>query len=186
MVAHPKPPTTVEQFERFIERPENVDRRFELIDGEIVEMSPSELHGVIAAIIAARLLIFVEEFGLGRVAVESRYQMPGDNENARLPDVSFTSKARALPIVERGSVPQMPDLAVEIRSHDDKLKQLREKAAYYLANGSRMVWLVRPEKHMVEVYRPDSVMQSFSEEQTLDGGDVLPGFKLLVRDIFPK
>lgn len=83
--------TTVDEFERFVEQPEHRDRRFELIDGAIVEVSPSELHGLIAARLAMRLGVFVEERRLGRVAVEARYHVVGDDRNAVLPDVSFTS-----------------------------------------------------------------------------------------------
>jgi Uma2 family endonuclease len=85
--------------------------------------------------------------------------------------------------VKKGSVPEMPDLAVEVKSPDDSLKLLRDKAHYYLANGTRLVWLVIPEKRLVEVYTPDDE-QILTEEDTLSGEDVLPGFTLPVRDIF--
>lgn len=62
---------------------------------------------------------------------------------------------------------------------------MREKADYYLANGVRLVWLVYPEKHLVVVHTPDTE-DILTENDTLDGGDVLPGFKLPVRDIFTK
>jgi Uma2 family endonuclease len=175
---------TVDEFEEFIARDENTDRRFELIDGEIVEKMPTELHGLIAARFAGRMLPFVEDNDLGRVTVEARHRPADDCYNDRIPDVSFTSKARALPVVEKGAVPQMPDLCIEIKSPHDKLLKMREKAMYYLANGARMVWLVIPEKRLIEVYRPDQDVEILTENDTLDGGDIVPGFSLALSYLF--
>jgi Uma2 family endonuclease len=176
---------TVEEFEAFADAPENADRLFELIDGEIVEKVPTELHAVIAARISGELYIYLKlNPSAGRIAVEPRHKMPNDAHNSRLPDVAFTSAERALPIVKRGSVPQMPDLAIEIKSPDDSYTRMRKKAEYYLANGVRLVWLVFPEKQFVEVYRPDMDLDIKMLNETLDGADVLPGFTLAVKDIF--
>ncbi|PJF38861.1 MAG: hypothetical protein CUN54_09935, partial [Phototrophicales bacterium] len=138
--------STIDEYERLIALPENRERRFELINGVMVEMSPSELHGLIAVVLSSPLHHFVRQHNLGRVGVEVRYQMPGDEHNAVIPDVSFMSKERALPITDKGGVPQMPDLAIEIKSPDDSITGLREKAQYYLRNGARMVWLVFPKQ----------------------------------------
>jgi len=175
---------TIEEFEAFIAQSENADRLFELVDGEIEEKMPTEEHGVLTLRIGSKLLIFVEINDLGRVAVEVRYRNPDDPNNTRLPDVSFTSKERALPLVKKGSVPQMPDLAVEVQSPDDSLPKMRAKARYYLANGCKIVWLVLPSKRLVEVYRADETEDILTEADTLDGGDVLPGFILPVKAIF--
>jgi Uma2 family endonuclease len=61
---------------------------------------------------------------------------------------------------------------------------MRDTAAYYLANGSRLVWLVYPNYRLIEVYRPDADIVILGEEDTLTGGDVLPGFELPVREVF--
>jgi Uma2 family endonuclease len=169
---------TIEEFDKFIALLENADRRFELIDGEIIEKIPTEEHGVLSVLMAARILMFDEQHQLGgRVGVEARYRTPEDRRNSRMPDVSFTSTARLLPITRKGAIPQMPDLAIEVKSPDDSVMLLRLKAAYYLANGTRMVWLIFPEQRLVEVYRPDM--------DVLEGGDVLPGFTLALQHIFP-
>lgn len=117
------------------------------------------------------------------------YHLPSDDSNYLMPDLSFTRTERLLPIVEKGAVPQMPDLAIEIKSPDDKVNVLRAKPAYYLANGSRMVWLIFPEQLLVEVYQPDADVVLLVDNETrhdvIDGGDVLPGFKLAVSAVFP-
>ncbi len=175
---------TVAEFEHFMALPENHDRHYELIHGEIVEKTmPTELHGVIVGRILGELYIHLKAYPGGRVGAEIRNRMPGDDHNSRQPDISYYADA-SRPIVKQGAVPQMPDLAIEVKSPDDTYKEMREKADYYLSNGTRMVWLIYPEKHLVEVHTPDD-FSILDDADTLDGGDVLPGFKLVVREIFP-
>ena len=175
---------TVDEFEAFAALPENAERRFELVNGEIIETMPTEEHGVIAANILAFIWNFLRTHALGRVAVEPRHRMPNDDHNALIPDIAFTSHERALPLTTQGPVPQMPDLAVEVKSPDDSILELREKAAYYLANGSRMVWLVLPRPRVIEVYRLNEDVEILTAADTLQGYAVLPGFTLAVSEIF--
>jgi Uma2 family endonuclease len=109
--------------------------------------------------------------------------MPGDAHNARMPDIAFTSRDRALPVAKSDAVPQMPDLAIEIQSPDDSVLRMREKALYYLTNGGKLVWLVFPCKQQIEVHTADEI-RTLGINDTLNGGDVLPGFALAVKDIF--
>lgn len=173
---------TVDEFEAFTALPENRDRRFELINGEIVEKVPTQEHGLLALRFGSRILLHVEQNQLGRVGVEIRHQMPDDPHNALIPDISFYADVTT-PVVTRGAVPRMPDLVVEIKSPDDTYKEMDEKADYYLANGARMVVLLYPEKRIVEVRTPDD-RQLLTDGDTLEGGDVLPGFSIAVSDIF--
>lgn len=177
---------TVEEFEQFADLPENRDRLLELIHGEIVEKVPTEEHGVIAATIARLLGNYVAPRKLGRVGVEVRHRKPSDKYNTRMPDVSFRRTSE--PVVKKGAVMQMPDLAVEIQSPDDKDRELREKAHYYLQNGSHRVWLIYPEKQTVEVCVLDDSgemdVTTVKKDGTLDGGTLLPEFTLAVKEIF--
>ncbi|GIL14005.1 MAG: hypothetical protein BroJett038_27250 [Chloroflexota bacterium] len=127
-------------------------------------------------------MMHAEQHNLGRVGVEIRHQMPGDRHNVLLPDISFYTDMTA-PVVERGAVPYMPDLAVEIKSPDDSCKAMNGEAAYYLANGARLGWLICPEKRLIEVLSPDD-RQLLTDGDTLEGGAVLPGFALAVGDVF--
>jgi Uma2 family endonuclease len=175
--------TTIKEFEEFIAQADNKERLFELIDGEIVEKVVTQEHGAIAARIVVRLGGFVEANKLGLVMIEVNHKKPDDEHNERIPDVAFTSTARLLK-VERGAVPQMPDLAIEIKSPNDRYVEMRNKAAYYIENGARMVWLIFPEKRLVEVYQPEIDVEILNENDTIDGGELLPGFTLAVKDIF--
>jgi Uma2 family endonuclease len=178
-------PMTVSEFEEYALRPENVNRRLELIYGGVIEKPmPTQLHGYIAAQIAGALRDYIKTHPLGWEMVEARYAMPNDTENDRIPDVSFVSVDKG-ELVEEGPAPYMPDLAVEVKSPGDKLHEMRSKADYYLANGTRIVWLVYTEKRIVTVLTPDSedILQF---DDVLTGGDLLPGFELPVKDLFPK
>ncbi|MCL4858574.1 MAG: Uma2 family endonuclease [Caldilineaceae bacterium] len=179
---HQQQAVTVDDFERLLEHPENRDRLLELIHGEVVEKMPAEEHGLIAGNLVFALSAYNRQHKLGRVGVEVRHRLPDDRHNSRMPDVSFSSARR--PLVTEGGVPEMADLAVEIKSPGDTVRQLRDKAAYYLEQGARMVWLVYPSQRIVEVYTPDEDVLILVEGDQLTGGEVLPGFSLPVADVF--
>jgi len=173
-----------DDFETFINLPENRERRFELINGQIVEKTLTEERGVILGNCLVAIGTYVEHHNLGRLTVSTRCRPSGDISNDRLPDISFTITERALPLVKKGTVPQLPDFIVEVKTSGDTFKKLREKADYYLANGSRMVWLVYPQKRLIEVYRANQDISLYTENDVLDGSDILLDFLLPVRLIF--
>jgi Uma2 family endonuclease len=173
---------TVEEFEAFITLPENAERLFELINGEIVEKMVTQAHGVIIMNIGSEIRFYLKQNPIGRLGPEISHRAPNDAKNERLPDLSFVSGLSDA-VVTRGSVMRMPDLAVEVKSHSNTYKELLDKAQYYLANGTRMVWLVYPEKRLVEALTPAD-RQLLDATETLSGGDVLPGFTMAVKDIF--
>jgi Uma2 family endonuclease len=173
---------TISEFEAFIAQAENQNRLFELINGEIVEKMPTWEHGVIAANGATELNIYLRQNPIGLAAVEARHRPANDDFNDRLPDVSFVSDINR-PLEREGAARYMPDLAMEIKSPTDTLKKMLELAEFYLANGARMVWLVYPEKRLVEVITADD-RQILTDDDMLEGGDVLPGFAIPVSALF--
>lgn len=182
-------PLTVEEFEAFAESAQNRYRLLELIHGEVVEKMPTEEHGIVAGKFILFLGNFIEENDInGYLGVEIRHRRPGDKYNSRLPDVSY--RAATTPVVKKGSVPQMPDLAIEIQSPDDKPRDMRATAEYYLKNGAKLVLLAYPPARTIEkcTLNADGLLevQSFGEEESIDGDIVIPGLKLPVRKIFPK
>jgi Uma2 family endonuclease len=177
-----RPLHTIHEFEKFVNDAENAYRLFELIDGEIVEKMPTREHGVAAGNIVTDLNIFLRQNPIGRAAVEARHRPPDDQYNDRLPDVSFVSDMNR-PVERVGAALYMPDLVVEIQSPTDSLRKMLKRAEFYLANGTRMVWLVYLAKRLVEVLTADD-RQLLTEDDILTGGDVLPGFSMPVRDIF--
>ncbi len=174
--------TTVKEFEEFVRRPENMSRLFELVNEEIVQKVPTQEQGTIAGNIVTRLNINLLQHEIGRAAVEARYRAPDDQYNDRLPDVSFVSDVSRA-VTREGAVPFIPDLAVEIKSPSEPFKEMTDTANYYLTHGAKMVWLVYPDKRLVEVLSPTE-RQLLTEHETLTGGDVLPGFTVAVSDFF--
>ncbi len=181
MVAPAKMYTT-EDFTQFTAQ--HPDRLFQLIDGEIVEKVPTEEHGAIVSKIIARLVVYIETHNIaGRVVTEGSYRTPQDDYNTRLPDVAYTSPERLMPLVKKGDALQMPDLAIEVKSPTDTYKATKDKAHYYLLNGTKMVWLVYPEKQIVTVLTPDTE-DIFTVQDTLAADEIIPGFALEVKTIF--
>lgn len=175
---------TVDEFWEIIARPENADRKLELINGEIVEDMPTEQHGLTTTTLIIALGIFLKANPLGRVVNEVSYKNPADVYNNRIPDISFTRSERLKPLVTQGASTQMPDLVIEVRSPGNTRKSLQEKAVYFIQNGVLLVWIFYPQERMVEVYRPGQPMQTLGIEDTLDGEAVLPGFTLALREVF--
>jgi Uma2 family endonuclease len=173
---------TVAEFEAFLSLPENIDRLLELIHGEISEKMPTEQHGLVVGNFVTSLNLYARRHKNGRVGTEVRHQRADDLHNSRLPDVSFHMTKR--PLVTEGSVLEFPVLVIEVQSPDDSIQKMREKAQYYLANGTLLVWLVYPKKRVIEVYHANGDIQILVEGDMLTGGDMLPGFSMPVSEVF--
>lgn len=174
--------TTSAAFEAFIAQPENLDRRFELIFGEIIEKMPTVLHGYIIHMLSGFFFVFLRQHPIGTAIVEGRYSLPNDDQNHLIPDLSFITTDRE--IVEIGAAPYMPDLAVEVQSDGQSDRFMLDKALLYLQNGTRMVWLIYSKRRIIEMLTAKD-RQLLTIDDTLTGGDVLPGFEVAIRELFP-
>lgn len=172
-------------FEAFLRA--HPDGLYELINGEIVEKVVTQAHAKLADIIIGELYIYLKQHPdiVAHMGPEARFSPEDDDANDRLPDVSLHLTDEAA--VMKGPVIGMPDLAVEIKSPDDTYIQLRDKAAFYLANGTQVVWLVYPEKRFAEVYRQNTDVQILMEhDDALQADTLLPEFALPLAILFPK
>ncbi|WP_119071434.1 Uma2 family endonuclease [Aggregatilinea lenta] len=173
--------TTLEEYLRFIALPENDGRRFEYVEGEITEVVSNNYCSLIAARILGRVIAYVEDRDLGYImGADGGFQV---GEDRYIPDVSFISKKRQLTPPHDTFNPNPPDLAVEVLSPTDRPRIVRTKIHNYTAAGT-VVWVVDPEAKMVEVYTSGQPAKTLHLNDTLDGGAVLPGFTLAMRDIF--
>ena len=167
--------------------PEVPGKRFELVDGEVIEVSPGNIrHGLIATRLSGVLDDFARQHDLGLVIGDNvGYVLRRDPDHVRAPDVSF---------IARESVPEgddldrfaegPPTLAVEIISPNDRADDIHAKVQEYLEAGTRQVWVLWPRRQSVSVYSPDGDTRELSPDAQLDGGDVLPGFSVRVADLF--
>ncbi|MEZ4670085.1 MAG: Uma2 family endonuclease [Anaerolineae bacterium] len=175
---------TVEEFERFVALPENADKLFELIGGEIVEMPSNAFASAIGYNIGFPIKLFLRENNIkGHVTGEAGgYVIAGERY---APDVAYISAARQPQLAREGYNPNPPEFAAEVDFPSTLASQriLRTKIASYLAAGT-LLWLVYPEAQEVEVFAPGQPMRLFGINDVLDGGEVLPGFTLPVQVIF--
>ena len=165
------------------------DKRYELIEGEIIEMvRPGFLHGRLVTRLGRFLDEFAEDNALGIVTTDAGYHPPGSRITVLSPDVAFITHERVAEPYSQRWAPVMPDLAVEIKSPSNTLAELRRKAAIYLRHGSRLVWIILPDTESVEVHRLGADGERQCEviklESQLSGEEVLPGFRLALSTLF--
>ena len=177
---------TVEEFERWRPPPEKEHCRFDLWDGEVIEMAPAgDEHGAVAAKIGRLIGSYADELRLGRTyAAETGFALDVERPQVLAPDAAFVVRARLTAGRRRGFFPGAPDLAVEVQSPDQSRRMLAQKAEAYLAAGSRLVWIVDLDHEQIIEYRPGQPPQTLGADDLLAGHDVLPGFRALVRTIF--
>lgn len=151
--------------------------RCELVKGEIIRQRPNGAeYGVVRARIGRLIDEYVEAHDLGvSCGAETGFILQRGPDVVRAPDAAFVASGRipetGVPV---GYWPFAPDLAVKVVSPSDRL-----------AAGSRLVWLVEPETRMVHVYRSARQVDVLETDDALDGGNVLPGFRSPVRNLFP-
>ncbi len=101
------------------------------------------------------------------------------------PDVSFVRCERVVTVSDQeGYWPGAPDLAIEVISPHDLYTDVEEKVIEFLQTGTGMVLVVNPRRHTAAVYRAMADISILTEDDTIDGEDVVPGWILAVRDVF--
>ena len=161
---------------------------YELIKGELIKVSPPPgyEHGLVAMNIGGPLYEYAKKHRLGNVyAAETGYLLEQNPHTVRAADVSFVRRERiekALPV--KGYWLGAPDLAVEVISPSDTVGRIEGKVEQWLESGARLVWVVSPKMRSVTAYRSLTEIVVLTEKDTLDGGEVVPGFHIPVAEIF--
>ena len=174
---------TIEEFERL---PED-GCRLELVRGQVVREPPAGFdHGGIAIGIASLLRRFVDENALGAVVgTDSGFVLFDDPPTVRAPDVAFVRENR-LDFDRTRFAPLAPDLAVEVLSPSNTMSEIHDKVLDYLDAGSSLVWVVDPYSRTITAYRSREEIRLLAADGELDGGDVLPGFRCKVSELFAR
>ena len=159
----------------------------ELIRGEFCEtVSAGAEHGEIAVSFIYELGKFVKPRRLGRIlGTNVGVLLERDPDTVREPDVMFISAER-MPLTVRpdGYCEVIPDIAVEIESFSDSIAEVNDKARMWHSYGVPLVWATYTNPRSIDVHRADGSIITLYEDDILDGGEILPGFAVLVRDIF--
>ncbi|MBI2760251.1 MAG: Uma2 family endonuclease [Chloroflexi bacterium] len=159
----------------------------EYVDGEVVQKPmPTLAHMMVQHLLSLVVGLFLRSTPIGIAGPEPRCTFSaGEHELSRLPDFVFIAAERLEGA--NGSDPFVgaPDLAVEILSPDDRMSKVMEKLRLYLSSGVRLVWLIDPRLRTVMVMTAPNQSRILTEDEILDGGDVMPGFSTVVRDLLP-
>lgn len=161
--------------------------RHELIAGELRTMAPSgHRHGRVTVKFTVALENYVEAHGLGEVwGAETGCILARNPDTVRAADVTFVRRERlGAGFDDRGYWPGAPDLVAEVLSPGDRRGAVADKVATWLRAGVRMVVVVDPQRRTVAVHHADQPVSVLGEADSLDGGDVVPGWTLPVRTLF--
>jgi Uma2 family endonuclease len=177
---------TAEEFFDFVHRPENKGRHYELERGRVVEMSrPGELHCHICGNVTFLLGAYLRSRKRG-------YVLPNDPglvverepDTVRGPDVLFFDQNRPTREMNPKWTENVPTLAVEVWSPNDRPGKMRRRVGQLLGAGVKLVWVVDPEGRDVTVYQAGKEDEVLDATQELTGRDVLPDLRILVADLF--
>lgn len=180
---YPYPGTATEQ--DVLDYQAKDDRLYELIDGTLVEKAVGFRESLLAAALIEWLRAFVRPRKLGVVAAPDA-TLKLRPQLVRLPDVCFVS-VQQLP---GGRVPEQPmpelypDLAIEVLSKSNTPAEMARKRQEFFTAGTKLVWMVDPVRRTVAVYTSPDEATVLQEADILDGGEVLPGFQLPLRQLF--
>lgn len=182
-------PTTLMTAEQLFELPDD-DLRHELVEGELIVMSPAgRRHGLVGLRCAWKLAEFVEERALGEVhGADTGFILRRKPDTVRAPDAAFISRDRVAPLTDSREddlfLELAPDLAVEVVSPSDTAREMSGKVVGYLDAGTQQVWVVEPRKRIVTVYTANGMARLLGEGDAIDGGELLPGFRLELTELF--
>jgi len=164
------------------------DMLYEVVDGKIVEKLVGAYEGDIAGILYHFLRMFASTNRSGRAFIEVIFCIDQARNLQRRPDVAFVSDARwpadRRPPKKVAVWDMVPDLAIEVVNPSNSAGEVLKKVHEYFKAGVRAVWIIYPEQEEVYVYASPARIQVLQVGQELDGGDLIPGFRLPVATLF--
>jgi Uma2 family endonuclease len=159
--------------------------RTELVRGVIVvREGPQKPHACTCAQLTGALIVYLDAHPIGIAFAETTYVTERGPDSVRVPDISVVLRDNLVLDPARRYERRVADLAIEIISPTNREREAMRKTAEYLAAGARLVWNASPERRNVTVHAPDAVPYVVGMGEMLDGGDVLPGFRVPVAKIF--
>lgn len=176
--------TQVLTWEQFEKLPDSDGVHRELIEGELQTLPPAKLNHSRVAKRALRLLLQLEDRGVGEALAEAGYRLSKDPATWLQPDVSFVTSDRANLADESGYHEGAPNLAVEVVSPSESASDLERKTARYLEAGSAAVWVVYPRSKKVEVHLPNRTSFTRGTRDMLDAPFLLQSWQVPVAKLF--
>lgn len=159
---------------------ESGDGWYELVEGEVIAVSPGMFeHNRVRDRLLHQLMTFLESHKSGTAVAEQPFHLFGNT--VRFPDVAFISAGREIP--PRDFPQGGPDLAIEVISPSNTLREMDQKVSGYFAAGCKRVWVVYPEEREVYIHGLRGVTRRTAED-LLDEPELLPGFSIKVSSLF--
>jgi Uma2 family endonuclease len=177
---------TANEFWDWVHRPENLDRHFELERGKVVEVSrPGEVHGVVCANVIWILSGYIRQRRKGYVCGnDTGILWECDPYTVKGPDVVFHDKICSFDELNPKYAEDVPSLAVEVRSPNDRMSKITRRISQFLKWGVELVWLIDPEDRTFAVYRRDRPAEVLEADEEVSGDGILPDFRCRVADFF--
>lgn len=160
---------------------------YEILDGMVWERKTlGRIDGRVGFRLGIRIGPFVELHRLGELYTsDTNLIITTDPLSVLRPDIAFVRTERLPPDdAESGYYAMVPDFVVEVLSPSNRQTYMMAKIERYFGVGVRLIWIVDPRSRTVSVYVPGQDPQTYGEDDDLDGGDVIPGFRVSNRDIF--
>ncbi len=172
--------------DELLQRPDD-GFRYELVKGELRKLAPAGgKHGRLVVELTIPIAVHVRDHNLGEVfGAETGFRLADDPDTVRAPDIAFVRRETVEQVGDPdGYWPGPPDLAVEVVSKNDRNYEVEEKVQEWLHYGTSQVWVVSPKLRVVTIYNADGTAVVLTGRDTIDGGEVLPGFHYSVAELF--
>ena len=175
------PPITLEEFSQL----PGDGQIHEIAAGELITMPfPKSLHTLIAHRVYKALQPSLNQYDHSEALFEAGYILSLAPLTVRQPDVSVLTKERIHSTALDSYFEGAPEIAIEIVSPSDSAEYLEAKVKDYLESGSTEVWILYPKTKHIHVFSRTDAPKLFTEKQTLESSDLLPGFSVKVADLF--
>ncbi len=177
---------TVDEFYDFVNRPENQARSFELVRGEVIEVSrPRRSHSIVCGNAARMLGNFTFRKKKGYIATnDTGVVLDRDPDTVRSPDLTYFEDVERWEDVPEKWGDTVPRLIVEVLSPNDGAQYINDKIMDFLRSGVEVVWVIDPDSKRVAIYSKNEGVKSLTEKDSITGGAVLPGCRCKVADFF--
>lgn len=174
--------STVMEFELWLlEHPELADKRFEFVDGRMIEKEGMKQNEFFIFKFLSRLFTKTSEYKVGDELIAE-----GDSyineKRKRIPDIAYFT-IEQIKNARKGER-QFTSFAIEILSPNDNFQDVEEKIQDYFDAGTKLVWYISPKQEQIYVYTAPTKVQILRGEDICSAAPVLSDFSFAVKEMF--
>jgi Uma2 family endonuclease len=171
---------TAEEFDNY---PFEEDKRYELDEGELIEMTrPAYKHNRVLMKLTMAVGIYLRDRPIGESLLsENLYAL--SSLTRRSPDLAIILGDRRAELENAKVIPIIPEIAAEVLSPSDTPRMIHRKMKQYFAAGVKEIWLIDPESKEVEIWTALQLTRELSGDAEITS-PLLPGFALKLEELF--